>query len=120
MSDKVNPAEKFELFSEQWSPRIIGQVNDHQVKLVKIKGEFVWHRHEDQDEMFWLAEGRLAIKFRNKDVWLEPGEFIIVPRGVEHMPFAPEEAQIILFEPEQTVNTGDGQPGERTREPKWL
>ena len=104
---KVNLALKFALFQERYSPKIVGDVNDHQVKLVKILGEFVWHKHDAEDEMFLVVAGRLTIRFRDQDVDLEPGEFLVVPRGVEHMPIAAQEAQVLLFEPRTTLNTGD-------------
>ena len=112
--EKVNLAEKFGLFEEHWSPKIVGEVNDALVKLVKLKGEFVWHRHETEDEMFLVVRGSLLIRLREgDDIRLEEGEFFIVPRGVEHMPVADEEAHVLLFEPKTTLNTGDVQ-SERT------
>ena len=113
--DKVNLAEKFSRFSEQWSPRIVGELNDSEVKVVKIQGEFVWHSHENEDELFLVIKGRMTIRMRDKDVHLEPGEFFIVPRGVEHCPVAEEECQIMLLEPKGTLNTGNV-VGERTVE----
>jgi len=111
--EKVNLTEKFALFSEPWKPKIVGEVNDCQVKLVKILGEFVWHQHEREDELFLTVKGRLTIRFRDRDVVLNPGEFVVVPRGVEHLPVAEEEAQVLLFEPSSTLNTGNV-IGERT------
>jgi mannose-6-phosphate isomerase-like protein (cupin superfamily) len=105
--EKVNLARKFELFTDRWKPKIVGEVNDLQVKLVKVKGEFLWHKHEKEDELFLVVDGRLTIRFRDGDVALEPGEFVVVPRGVEHMPVAEEEAQIMLLEPGTTLNTGN-------------
>lgn len=110
---KINLAEKLALFSEPWQPRIVGAVGDMHVKVVKLRGEFVWHRHENEDEMFLVVSGRLDMRFREGEVALGPGELVIVPRGVEHCPFAPEEAHVLLFEPKTTVNTGDA-GGERT------
>lgn len=104
--DKVNLAEKFSLFQEYWSPRVAGEVNDAYVKLVKVKGEFVWHRHEKEDELFLIVKGRLMVKLREMDIQLEEGEFAIIPRGVEHLPIAKEEAHVLLLEPKSTVNTG--------------
>ena len=104
---KVNLAEKFGVFADRWSPKIVGEVNDSAVKLVKLKGEFVWHRHEKEDELFLVVRGRITIRFREGDVRLEENELLIVPRGVEHMPVAEEEAWVLLFEPKSTVNTGD-------------
>jgi mannose-6-phosphate isomerase-like protein (cupin superfamily) len=103
----VNLAEKFRLFDDYWSPKIVGELNDHHVKLVKLKGEFVWHHHDAEDELFFVVKGRLLLKLRDRDVWLEAGEFAIVPRGVEHLPVAPEEAQVLLIEPQSTLNTGN-------------
>ncbi len=111
--EKVNLAQKFALFNEHWSPRIVGEVQDMHVKLVKLKGEFVWHLHEHEDEMFFVVRGPLLIKFRDRDVWLDEGEFLIIPRGIEHLPVAEEEVQVMLFEPKGTLNTGNVQ-GERT------
>lgn len=106
-ADKVNFAEKLELFREYWSPRIVGEVNDSYVKLVKFKGEFVWHHHEREDELFLVLKGRLLMKFRERDVSVNEGEFIIVPRGVEHMPVAEAEVHVMLLEPKTTLNTGN-------------
>ena len=103
----MNLAEKFRLFDDYWSPKIVGELNDHHVKLVKLKGEFVWHHHDAEDELFFVVKGRLLLKLRDRDVWLEAGEFAIVPRGVEHLPVAPEEAQVLLIEPQSTLNTGN-------------
>ena len=111
--DKVNLAAKFAAFDEQWSPKIVGSVGDAHVKLVKIQGEFVWHSHETEDEMFLVIKGRMIMKLRDRDVDLAEGEFFIVPRGVEHCPVADEECQILLIEPKGTLNTGDA-GGERT------
>lgn len=111
--EKVNINEKFSLFNEYWSPKIGGEINDTHLKFVKLKGEFVWHHHEHEDELFLVVKGKLLIKFRDKDIWLNEGEFIIVPKGVEHMPIAEEEAHVILLEPKSTINTGN-QVNERT------
>jgi mannose-6-phosphate isomerase-like protein (cupin superfamily) len=107
MIDKVNLAEKFSLFSDTYSPKIVGAVNDSLVKLVKLKGDFVWHHHEAEDEMFLVVRGRLTMHFRDRSVEVMPGEFIIVPRGVEHMPAAGEETEVVLFEPATVLNTGN-------------
>jgi mannose-6-phosphate isomerase-like protein (cupin superfamily) len=109
----VNLADKFGQFGDYWSPRVVGELNDFHVKLVKVKGEFVWHHHDNEDEMFLVVEGRLLIKLRDKDLWLDKGEFTIIPRGVEHKPVAQEEAHILLLEPKSTLNTGNIQ-SERT------
>ena len=106
-TDKVNLAEKFSLFDERWSPKIVGELNGQHVKLVKILGEFVWHHHDEEDELFFVIEGRLGMEFRNRDVLLEEGEMIVVPCGVEHRPVAEEEVHVMLFEPASTLNTGN-------------
>jgi len=104
--DKVNLAQKFSLFQEYWSPKIAGELNDSHVKLVKLKGEFVWHQHDTEDELFLVVKGSLLIKLRDRDIFLEEGEFVIIPRGVEHLPIAEEEAHVLLLEPKTTLNTG--------------
>ena len=105
--DKVNLRQKLTLFSEQWSPKIVGELNGQMVKLVKFTGEFVWHHHDHEDEMFLVVAGRFRMDFRDRSVWIEEGEFLIVPRGVEHRPVAEEEAHVLLFEPASTLNTGN-------------
>ncbi|MBN1584687.1 MAG: cupin domain-containing protein [Anaerolineae bacterium] len=105
--DKVNLGEKLALFDETWSPRIVGELNGQQVKLAKLRGEFVWHHHEAEDELFLVLKGRLVIKLEERDIVLEEGEFLIVPRGVEHKPVAEQEAHVLLFEPKSTLNTGN-------------
>ena len=119
MVEKVSVAEKLELFGDYWSPKIIGELNDFYIKAVKLKGEFVWHHHEQEDELFLVIRGRLRMKFREHGVEREEtilaGEFIIVPRGLEHMPIADEEVHVMLLEPKTTLNTGNVR-NERTRE----
>lgn len=115
MLEKVNLSDKFRLFEEHWSPKIAGEVNDSYVKLVKLQGDFVWHKHDEEDEMFLVVKGSIVIKLRDGDVRLDEGEFVIIPRGVEHMPVAEEEAHVLLFEPRTVLNTGDVR-NERTRE----
>jgi len=105
--EKVNLSEKLSLFSDHWSPKIAGELNDSYVKLVKFQGEFVWHHHDNEDELFLVVKGRMLMRFRDRDVWVNEGEFIIVPHGVEHMPVAPEEVQVVLLEPKSTLNTGN-------------
>ena len=105
--DKVNLAEKFAKISEFWKPYIAAELNGQLVKLDKLKGEFVWHHHENEDEMFLVVKGKFRIEFRDKVVQLQEGEFIVVPRGIEHRPVADEEAWILLFEPGTTLNTGN-------------
>lgn len=113
----VNVKEKLATFSEHWDPRIAGSLNGQMVKLAKIKGDFIWHSHEHEDELFWVIKGTLHMDFRDKTVSLKEGEFIIVPKGVEHRPWTAneEEVHIMLFEPASTVNTGDIEGHELTR-----
>lgn len=103
----VNLAEKLAGFGEHWSPRIVGELNGQQVKLAKLHGEFVWHHHEHEDELFLVLKGTLVMRLREGDVTLQEGEFLIVPRGVEHQPVAEEEVHVLLFEPATTLNTGN-------------
>jgi mannose-6-phosphate isomerase-like protein (cupin superfamily) len=103
----INIAEKFSQFEDLWSPKILGEVNDSYVKAVKLRGEFVWHRHDHEDEMFLVVKGELRMKFNDREEVIRPGEFIIVPRGIEHLPIADEETHILLFEPKSTLNTGN-------------
>jgi mannose-6-phosphate isomerase-like protein (cupin superfamily) len=105
--EKVNLAQKFSLFDQHWTPKIVGELNGQPVKLAKLKGEFVWHEHEDEDELFMVIKGRLVIGLRDRDISLEEGEFVIVPRGVEHRPVADEEVQVLMFEPTSTSHTGN-------------
>lgn len=105
--DKVSLVEKLGCISDHWNPRIVGELNGQHVKLVKFKGEFVWHHHEHEDELFLVVSGRFRMDFRDRQVWLEPGEFLIVPRGVDHRPVADHEVSVLLFEPATTVNTGN-------------
>ena len=106
---KVNIAEKLSLFSDYFNPRIVGELNGQQVKLVKFKGEFVWHHHDQEDEMFLVLDGSFRMELKDKTVNLEKGDFIIIPKGTEHRPMAEEEVHIMLFEPAGTLNTGDKQ-----------
>lgn len=105
--EKVNIAQKFTRFNEYWVPYIVGELNDSYVKVDKLKSEFVWHKHEAEDELFLVTKGKLLIKLRDEDVWLEEGEFIIIPKGVEHKPVANEEVHVVLIEPKSTLNTGN-------------
>ena len=105
--EKVNLREKLDLFAEHWQPKIVGDLNGQHIKLVKFHGTFVWHHHDNEDELFLVVKGRFLMEFRDKNVWLEEGEFVIVPRGVEHRPVADEEAHVLLFEPASTLNTGN-------------
>ena len=106
-AEKVNVAEKLSLFDEHWSPKTVGELHGQHVKLVKLLGEFVWHHHDDEDEMFLVVDGRFRTESRDREVWLEPAEFIVVPRGVEHRPVAEDEASVMLIEPASTLNTGN-------------
>jgi mannose-6-phosphate isomerase-like protein (cupin superfamily) len=114
--EKVNIAEKLALFSEYWSPKVVGELNGQHVKLVKFKGEFVWHKHDHEDEMFLVVKGHFKMEFRDKTIFLNENEFIVVPRGVEHRPVAEEEVSIMLFEPATTLNTGDSEDRQLTKE----
>ena len=120
MVNKINLAEKFNKFQDAYQPKIAAALNDSYLKLVKIRGEFVWHQHENEDELFWVVQGRLQVKLRDGDIWLEPGEFVVIPRGVEHCPFAPDEAQVVLLEPKTTLNTGDIQNERTVAQPDWI
>lgn len=111
---KVNIDEKLSSFSDHWNPRVIGELNGQQVKAVKLKGEFVWHHHDNEDELFLVIKGTLRMEFRDRIEEIKEGEFIIVPRGIEHKPVANEEVQILLFEPASTLNTGNIE-NEKTR-----
>jgi mannose-6-phosphate isomerase-like protein (cupin superfamily) len=117
--DKIDPARKLELVRDFWSPKAIGALNDFLVKVVKLQGEFVWHSHEKEDELFYVLRGTLRMQFRDGEVALGVGELIIVPHGVEHRPVADEEVHVLLLEPGTTVNTGTA-GGERTRDVEWI
>jgi mannose-6-phosphate isomerase-like protein (cupin superfamily) len=105
--EKVNVGEKFGLFSDFWSPKVVAELNDYYVKLAKFKGEFVWHHHENEDELFFVMKGQLLIKLRDREVRIGPGEFVVIPRGIDHLPVAEDEVHVILIEPKATVNTGN-------------
>ena len=105
--ETINLASKLSLFSEYWSPKVIAELNGQQIKVVKFKGDFLWHHHEHEDELFLVLRGRLRMDFRDRQAWLEPGELIVVPRGIEHRPCAEEEVHVLLFEPTTTLNTGN-------------
>ena len=113
--DTVRLAEKLAQFSDSWSPKIVGELNGQLVKLVKFDGPFVWHHHDQDDELFYVVRGRFRMEFRDRHVWVEQGEFIIVPRGMEHRPVAEEPVEVMLFEPATTLNTGNVR-NERTRD----
>ncbi len=118
--EKVNLEEKFGLFDELWSPRVVGELNGQYVKLAKLKGEFVWHSHEAEDELFYVVKGRLVIKLRDGNLILDEGELCTVPRGVEHCPVAEEEVQVLLFEPKSTHHTGGVQSELTVEEVVWI
>jgi mannose-6-phosphate isomerase-like protein (cupin superfamily) len=117
---KVNLAEKLALFSDHWNPKIVGELNGHHVKLVKFQGHFVWHHHEHEDELFLVIKGRFCMEFRDRSVVVEQGEFMIVPRGVEHCPVADEEVHVLLFEPASTLNTGNVSDERTVADPERL
>ena len=119
MSQVINLNEKFNLFTEQWSPKIAGELNDSYVKIAKMQGEFVWHHHENEDELFFVVKGTLTIKLRDKDLVMREGEFAIIPRGMEHMPLADEECWVMMLEPKTTSNTGNV-TNERTVGAEWI
>jgi mannose-6-phosphate isomerase-like protein (cupin superfamily) len=112
--DKVNLKEKFALFNNHWSPKIVGDLDDYHIKVVKIQGEFVWHKHDDVDEVFLVVDGQFTMQMRDANVIVKAGEFIVMPAGVEHCPFAEEECQVVLFEKAGTVNTGDATGSDKT------
>jgi mannose-6-phosphate isomerase-like protein (cupin superfamily) len=118
--EKINLVRKFNLIKEHWSPKIVGEVNDVYIKLVKFKGDFVWHFHEAEDELFFVVKGTMVMMLRDKDLTLEEGEFIIVPKGVEHMPTADEEVHLMLIEPKSTLNTGNIKSEKTVKEPERI
>ena len=118
--DKIKLTEKFSLFNDHWHPRIIGELNGQQVKLAKIQGEFIWHNHEEEDELFYIVKGILKIEFRDKTVELQAGEMIIVPKGVDHKPIAEEEVWIMLFEPKGTKHTGEIESDRTVKDLDWI
>jgi mannose-6-phosphate isomerase-like protein (cupin superfamily) len=119
MHDKVNLAAKLALFDEHWQPKIVAAMDDYDVRIVKLKGEFVWHKHDESDDFFLVLDGRLTIQLRDRDVVLDPGELFVVPAGVEHCPRADEETSVLLIEPAGTPNTGDA-GGPMTAEPERI
>lgn len=118
--NKVNLLEKFALFSDHWHPRVVGELNGQLVKLAKLQGEFVWHQHELEDELFLVVKGSLTIRLRDRDLDLQEGEFCIVPKGVEHQPIAQEEVHVLLFEPTSTVNTGNVESDRTATDLEWI
>jgi len=105
--EKVNLREKLNKFNQLWSPKIIGELNESYIKVAKLKGEFIWHKHEREDELFFVVKGKLVVKLREKEIKLEEGEFFIIPKGVEHLPVAEDEVHVMLIEPKSTLNTGN-------------
>jgi mannose-6-phosphate isomerase-like protein (cupin superfamily) len=118
--EKVNLKEKFSLFKEFWTPKIAGELNGQYIKLAKIQGEFVWHKHDDEDEFFLVVHGTLTIKLRDRDIHLDPGEFLIVPRGIEHKPVSENEAHVLVFEPKETKHTGDVESKITVKKFDWI
>ena len=116
----INLKEKFKLFSDHWSPRVIAEMNDYQFKLVKIQGEFVWHDHPDTDETFIVLNGEMSIFFRDHQIDLKPGEMVVVPKGVEHKPYAEHECQVMVIEPQGVVNTGDSGGDLTAEQDVWI
>ncbi len=115
----VDVSSKLEQFSDFWHPKILAELNDSYVKVVKLKGEFVWHQHPGEDELFWVIKGKLLIKLRDQEITLHPGQFVVIPKGVEHLPVAAEEVQVVLLEPKTTLNTGNIS-NDRTVEADWI
>lgn len=116
----VDLQEKFSLFNEYWKPKIVGELNGQYIKIAKLKGEFIWHKHENEDEMFMVIEGKLTIKLRDKDILLRKGQFFIVPSGVEHMPVAEKECHVVLFEPKTAINTGNKKNDKTIEDLEWI
>ncbi len=117
--EPVDIARKFDLFTEHWHPKIVGELNESFVKIARLKGEFVWHQHDAEDELFWVIKGTLVIKLRDRDITVQPGQFVIIPKGVEHLPVAAEEVYVVLLEPKTTLNTGST-GSDRTVEAEWI
>jgi mannose-6-phosphate isomerase-like protein (cupin superfamily) len=119
--DKVNLADKFAAFDDHWSPKIVGRLDDYDIKLVKLEGDFVWHKHDDEDEMYLVVDGAMDIEFRDRTVTLQAGEFLVVPKGIEHKPQAGAECRVLLFERAGVVNTGDAAENDMTvRQPERI
>ena len=119
-SEKINLKEKLSKFSDHWSPKVIAEMNDYQFKLVKIKGDFVWHNHGDTDEFFIVIEGEMKIEFKDETVILKEGEIFVVPKGVEHKPYAEEECKIMIVEPRGVINTGDAESNLKASNDVWI
>lgn len=112
--ESINFNKKFSLFSDQWTPKVVAEMNDYQLKLVKVEGDFIWHEHQDTDETFIVLDGILRIDFRDGSVTLKTGEMFVIPKGVEHKPYAESEVKMLLIEPRGVANTGDGTASDRT------
>lgn len=119
MPEVINLAEKFNSFKDTWHPKIVGELNDTYVKLVRLQGEFVWHQHDHEDELFLVVRGTLVIRLKDTDLQIHAGEFVIIPRGVEHLPVADQEVEVILLEPKTTLNTGNVE-NEKTVDAEWI
>ena len=117
---KINLKSKFNKFNDRWSPKIIAEMNDYQFKLVRIKNDFVWHKHDDTDEVFIVVEGKIHIEFEDKTIEINEGEMIVVPKGIKHKPYAIEEAKIMLVEPSGVINTGDNQGHLTAPNDEWV
>lgn len=120
MNEVVNLKQKLSLFSEHWTPKIIGELNGQYVKLAKVKGEMVWHDHENEDELFYVIKGKLLLKLRDKDIYLKEGDMYIVPKGVEHLPIAEDECHLLLFEPKSTAHTGEVESEMTVNDQQWI
>ena len=118
--EKINISQKLSLFNDHWNPRIVGELNNQHVKLAKFQGEFIWHKHDNEDEMFLVLEGKFTMEFRDKKVELKKGDFLIVPKGVEHKPVAENEVSVMLFEPVSTLNTGDAESDLTKNKLEWI
>ena len=118
--NKISLQQKFSLFDEHWSPKIVAELNGQHVKIAKLQGELEWHQHADEDELFWVVKGKLTIELRDQTVELSPGEIFVVPRGVEHKPSATEETHIVMFEPAGTLNTGDAESDRTVASPERI
>lgn len=116
----INLAEKFSIFDDHWSPKIVAELNGQHVKLGKLLGEFEWHQHDNEDELFWVVKGTLDVHFRDRVVTLSPGELLVIPRGVEHKPVAADEVHLVMFEPASTINTGANESERTVATPEWI
>ncbi len=117
---KVNIEEKFQLFDQYWTPKILAELNGNHVKIFKAKGKFVWHCHDDADEFFLVIKGQLKIKLEDQEIILNPGELFVVPKGVNHLPYADQEAHVLLVEPKEVINTGETTSTKTVDQPDWL